>query len=244
MNQLRQNNSRAKAAIALIWVVLVLEIISLVSGYFQYELLLNIEDGVHVSASEISANDIREQSLAVLMLLALLVSAVTFIQWFRRAYFNLHQRCENLMYSEGWAAGSWFVPIIGFYRPFQIMRELYEQTNFYLLSRGATLKRELSTGLLGFWWTLWILNNVLGQVIFRMSDDPDTFGEIKAIATLGMVNNILGVILAVVTLRVIKDYSEAESIFYDLKEEYSIKDENEDKKLAPEQGSEMPVVEQ
>lgn len=50
-------------------------------------------------AAEISANDIREQSLAVLMIFALLVSAATFIQWFRRAYFNLHQRCENLMYS-------------------------------------------------------------------------------------------------------------------------------------------------
>jgi hypothetical protein len=225
MNQLRQNTSRAKAAIALIWVVMGFEIISLISGYFQYDLLLTIEDGINVSATKIAANDIREQSIAWLMVLASIVSGITFIQWFRRAYYNLHQRCEYLMYSEGWAAGSWFVPIICLFRPLQIMRELYEQTNYYLLSKGAQLKRELTTGVLGTWWTLWILNNVLGQIVFRMSVDPDTFGQIKAASMLGMVGNILGAILCVVTVKVVKDYSEAETVLFELKEENAIFEE-------------------
>jgi hypothetical protein len=201
------------------------EIISLVSGYFQFDLLLTIEDGVYVSSTRIAANDIREQSIAWLMVLASIISGITFIQWFRRAYYNLHERCENLMYSEGWAAGSWFVPIICLFRPLQIMRELYEQTNYYLLSKGAQLKQELTTGLLGTWWTLWILNNVIGQIVFRMSVDPDTFGQIKAVSMLGMVGNIMGVILGFITLKVIKDYSEAETVLFELKEESAIIDD-------------------
>jgi len=56
------------------------------------------------------------------------ISVITFIMWFRRAYFNLHQKVNHLSYSEGWAAGSWFVPIINLYRPYQIMKEIYIET--------------------------------------------------------------------------------------------------------------------
>lgn len=39
MGKLKPNGQRAKNAITLIWIVLALEIVSLISGYFQYDLL-------------------------------------------------------------------------------------------------------------------------------------------------------------------------------------------------------------
>jgi len=217
MNSLRPNSSRAKTAITLIWVVMALEIISFISGLFQYDLLLSLEDGLSFSESELASNDNREQAIAVLFFIASVISGITFIQWFRRAYYNLHQRVDNLSSSEGWAAGSWFVPIICLFRPFQIMKELYIETNFYLVSKGAALKRELSPSYLGLWWTLWIISNIIAQIIFRSS--ADTISQIIGMAFLGLVGNVVGVILAFVTVKVIKDYAEAEMILFELKED-------------------------
>ena len=39
MESLKPNGQRAKNAIILIWLALVFEIVSLISGYFQYDLL-------------------------------------------------------------------------------------------------------------------------------------------------------------------------------------------------------------
>ena len=138
MNQLRQNKSRAKVAIALIWVVLALDVISFISGYLQLNLILTFEDGIAVSEARIDANDDRERVVGIMYVIAYVISGIVFIRWFRRAYFNLHQRKEFLSFSEGWAAGCWFVPIVSLYRPLQIMKELYEETRNFLMSKGET----------------------------------------------------------------------------------------------------------
>lgn len=217
MNSLRSNSERAKTAITLIWVVMALEIISFISGLFQYDLLLSLEDGIKFSELELESNDNREQAIAVLYFIASIISGITFIQWFRRAYYNLHQKVDNLSHTEGWAAGSWFVPIICLFRPFQIMKELYIETNFYLVSKGAAIKRELSPFYLGLWWTLWIISNIIAQIVFRSS--ADTINEIIGIAFLSLVGNVIGVVLAFVTVKVIKDYAEAEMVLFELKED-------------------------
>ena len=117
MENLKPNGQRAKTAITMIWVVLILEIISLISGYLQYDLLQILANGGDVSMEAADSNDLREQAISIVYLITFVISGVTFIQWFRRAYFNLHSKVNHLSHTEGWAAGSWFVPIINLYRP-------------------------------------------------------------------------------------------------------------------------------
>lgn len=226
MNNLRYNGYRAKTAVTLIWIVMFLDIISFISGYFQLNLILRVEDGVAVSASEIDSNDTREQGIAIFYLIAYIISGIVFIQWFRRAYFNLHQKKEFLSFSEGWAAGSWFVPIVSLYRPLQIMKELYEETRDFLISKGETFPKDLTTNFLGLWWTLWIVNNLIGQIIFRI--DADTLPVLKGVTLLSLAGNVIGIILAFVTVKVIRDYAEAEEVLFRMKEETVIV---EDEKL-------------
>ena len=90
MENLKPNGQRAKYVITLIWIVLALEIVSLISGYFQYDLLQTAANGGEISAETATANDTRELIIEVFYLIANIVSVVTFIQLFRRAYFNLH----------------------------------------------------------------------------------------------------------------------------------------------------------
>lgn len=105
VESLRLNGQRAKNAITLIWIMLALEIVSLISGYFQYGLLQTVAIGGEISTETADANDSREQIIGIVYMIAYAISAAMFIQWFRRAYYNLHQKVNHLSHTEGWVAG-------------------------------------------------------------------------------------------------------------------------------------------
>ncbi|RYE37497.1 MAG: DUF4328 domain-containing protein, partial [Sphingobacteriales bacterium] len=174
MEFLRPNDQRAKNAITLIWIVLALEIVALVSGYLQFNLVQKVLNGGEISMEAANSNDTREQVIGIVYLIVFIISAITFIQWFRRAYFNLHQRVPHLTHPEGWAAGSWFVPIMNLFRPFQIMKELFNETKTLLQRLQFGTGDFPSTRFLGIWWTLWIINNLIGQFVFRYSMKAET----------------------------------------------------------------------
>lgn len=210
--ELRPNEQRAKVLLSFIWIVLIVEIISLISSGMQYNLLKTVSDGGEITNEAANANDLRERVIAIIYLIAYIVSGITFIMWFRRAYFNLHQKVKNLSFTEGWAAGSWFVPFVNLYRPFQIMKELYEETKKYILDNDESSQINLSTKFLGFWWTLWIINGILGQIVFRLSRNADTIPELLTITILSIISGFIGVGLGIVTIIVIKDYSKVEGL--------------------------------
>lgn len=212
MEELRPNEKRAKNAITLIWIILALEVISLASGYMQYNLLNVVADGGEISIEEANANDLREQIIGIIYIIATIISAVTFIQWFRRAYYNLHTKITYLAFAEGWAAGSWFVPFINLYRPLQIMKELYNETKELLTEKGLIYNTELSTSALGWWWGLWILSGILGQIVFRLSLNAETLDEIISLTLIGIGANIVGIPLALIAIKVIKDYAKVEPL--------------------------------
>lgn len=227
MEELRPNEQRAKNAITLIWIVLVLEIISLISGYFQYDLLQSVANGAEISAETASANDNREQIIAIIYMIAMIISAVTFIQWFRRAYYNLHLKVNYLAHTEGWAAGSWFVPIVSLYRPYQIMKELYQETKELLTKKGISFNQNFTTNSLGLWWTLWIIDNILGQFIYRYSLKADTIDELTVSTVASIVSNIVGIPLALLAIKVIRDYSTVEPLLIEIKADEETKDNEE-----------------
>ena len=220
MEKLQPNRQRAKNAIILIYIVFILEIITLISAYFQYDLLQTFKNGGNVSMEAADANDVRVQIIAIIYVITFLISAITFIQWFRRAYFNLHMKVNHLSHTEGWAAGSWFVPIISLYMPYNIMKELYMETKELLTKKGLLDSENLTTNSLGLWWTLWIINNIIGQVVWRYPGE--TIDELIGGTVASMLGSVIGIVLALITVKVIKEYSDIEPLLNKINDEESI----------------------
>ena len=104
MVRLRPNTHRAKTAIGLIWTVVALEAANGISSYLYYRELAGIRDrgpGQYVMSRTI---ELSEAFLGLAYLVVLIISAVTFIQWFRRACYNLNQIVRNMTDAETWAA--------------------------------------------------------------------------------------------------------------------------------------------
>jgi hypothetical protein len=209
---LKPNDSRARAALLLIWIMFGLEVLSLISSWMQFNLLQDMVAGVYVSESDIAWNDMREQLLGVIYLAGIIVSAITFIRWFRRAYKNLERTGYRLTYREGWATGAWFVPFLNWVRPYQIMRELYEGSRLVIPQMEA--KQALSKGRknLPFWWLFWLANNILGQVIFNLSRGPQNLDRLQSITTLSLISNFVGLVLCLITVVIIREYSRVEHL--------------------------------
>lgn len=209
MQVLKPNKERAKNAISLIWAVLV-EIFRAMSDFNLYLGLKEVLKGNTETTiiSWIETGTLLSRIANILFLVGYVASGVTFIMWFRRAYYNL-SLCTKTDYTDGWAAGAWFVPFINLVRPLSIMKELYKDTHRFLSQRGINNPR-LNTQFLGWWWALWLVVNFVSRItsrIYSRTEDLDTMMTIHLIDALMV---ILFIALAIITVRVIKDYASAE----------------------------------
>lgn len=209
---MQDNTERAQRSILLILVILFLEIIAGISGYLQLDLLERIKAGDLVTDREANLNDLREGIVALVYTITYIVSVVFFIQWFRRAYNNLHQVRTDLSYEEGWASGAWFVPFLNLVRPYQIMRELYQKTE-------ATISEHLNVGrsakpnmlVVNLWWALWILVNLISQASTRIALRGDDTASFILGTRIAILASVLGIPLCLVTVQVIRQYVQLET---------------------------------
>ena len=217
MQELKPNEQRSQNAILLIWIALAVNCISLVSSYFQYELLQTAANGGEISTELVTSNDNREQAIGIVQIIVFIISAITFIQWFRRAYFNLHLRVNHLSHSEGWAAGCWFVPIVNLFRPYQIMKELFQDTYLFLKRNEVHTKEHFSMISLSLWWTFWIIDRFVGQFVFKYAMKADTIEELTTSTIAQIISNGIGIVLAIITINIISEYSKLEPLMHKVK---------------------------
>ncbi len=224
---LRPNAKRAKNAILLIYIVMALDVISIVSGYMQYSLLVRMVQGDY-SMLEAEMNDLRQMFIGYIYIITLVVSAVFFIMWFRRAFFNVHQLSRRLRYSEGWAAGAWFVPIMNLFRPFQIMSEMVNETRSILVNRSLISKDQLNSSLVGLWWAAWIVNNLFGNFVYRYANNAETVDNLMNATLFDIISSGLGLFAGFAAITVIKMYAAVEVVLAEVPE-YDRKREEENK---------------
>lgn len=142
----------------------------------------------------------------------LLIAAGVFIAWFFQAYKNMRRLgVQNMRYGNGWAIGSWFVPILSLVRPKQMANDIW---------RGSERGTDVNSGwksvpvpaLVHWWWALFLIQGLVlyyGQTtiesgyhdLFTFNELNHGISQIKDGATaeiLGNIVSIIGVVLAIV----------------------------------------------
>ncbi len=158
--RLRDNQQRANNA--KIWIKLSLVSYALGLVYSIYLFYMTSEGGAIRTMEDLQLFGIVTMLIGLFALTAFIGSAITFIQWFRRAYYNAHQVFTGLRYSEGWAAGAWWIPIFNLFGPYQIASDFYKKTESLLRKEGLHEgKSKFST--VGWWWGFWVASSVLGN---------------------------------------------------------------------------------
>ena len=207
---LRPNKDRSNRLILVLWIYTACTLLESISDISQYFLLKRIEAG-NFDMREIDANDTRQSIVGIVMVLLYIGVAIVFIQWFRRAYYNLHQLSKNLSFSEGWAAGAWFVPIMNLGRPFNIIKEMMSVSENMLTQANLIREDKRRRYSVGIWWTLWIAISILADVNARIQVKSDNITVLMNSTLADVVLAFAYIPLTIFTVRMIKYYAELEN---------------------------------
>ena len=214
--ELKPNEKRAEAVTILIWIVLICEVGLLVAGTLRLNLFLKISHGYAISSGVALVSDLSRKIFAILRFFAYVISAIMFLMWFYRAYYNLHQRVEELSYKQGWAIASWLVPIVSLYMPYQIMKELYVETKKILLKKGIINEDGIFLNFLIPWWTLVIIQYIVSLVFNSIAKKAQTVDELITATVMSIILHIIGILISLVTIKVVKDYSKMETLLSEI----------------------------
>jgi hypothetical protein len=180
--------------------LLIMKIIIVLIGLSLFFSIFSIAQGSYYWAIDMPVLGL---SMFTGYLITSILSSVLFLQWFRRAYHNLHKAgAKNLITTEGWAVGSWFVPILNLIRPYEIMREIWIGTQqMYTPNKFERSAIASSTGLVNGWWTTFLFSRVIGVLL---SFVPNNYFSVFT--------NLISLLAAYYTYQMIKESSKHQTM--------------------------------
>ncbi len=131
-------------------------------------------------------------ALGILTILVFLGCAISWSMWKYKLYESLHAvyglETER---SAGWAVGSYFIPFVNIYLPYQIMKEIWDTQTM----QGA----ELGGNPVGYWWGMWLVSNFATQAVVRWSEGG--FQDLPIAYLFTDVLNILSAVFAILLVK-------------------------------------------
>ncbi|WP_019809203.1 DUF4328 domain-containing protein [Saccharomonospora halophila] len=155
-------------------------------GWEQYTLVSDAVTGARtVTLAEIEALDSLSLTLTLLYLALGVVTGVTFLVWLWRTRGNAelastapHRRAR------GWVLGGWFVPVVNFWFPYQIVADIY---------RASAPNGSRGTPWLAWWWASWLVVLVLDRGASAAIEEAEL--TVDTFRTLAIAQTLTGVAL-------------------------------------------------
>jgi hypothetical protein len=212
---LRDNTARAKQIISIFWILLGITVLSTAAQAWRYILLKDaLPDLSNADMEMINMSD----TLIVVMTLAywamFILAIVFFIMWFRRAYHNLRQLSwHNARYTEGWAAGSWFIPIVNLWWPYQIMVDIWRGTQNALRER---LGEPQSLSIIGWWWVFYLLQRFARNIASVLGSKANDIESLLTATQAKIFSDLVTIPAIVLAIRVVQrtNYFERELLIH------------------------------
>ena len=173
----------ARAVVVWVWI---LTAASLLAGLASAALALGVVRG--------DTGDLVLLATSLPEFVLTLVAGFLSLKWCYRVQMNAHTLSSGLSNTPPWAVGWFFVPIALLFKPFQAVKEAWQSA----LAPEAW-RSGRPPAVLGWWWALWIISGIVGNLAFRLGFDADLAREIGdgvhwinvAGAALGIPANVL-----------------------------------------------------
>lgn len=135
-------------------------------------------------------------------IVVLLLTAVLFLVWFRRAYRNAlyFDTGGRARFKPGWAVGAWFVPFLNLVRPKQIADDIWRTSNPQRPVTDHRWDEEAPSRLVMIWWVAYVVGYVLDRglsgVIARGTTLPELLNAERVSVVLAIAE-IISALLAI-----------------------------------------------
>ena len=157
----RSARTKAVTATVFLGILGLITVVSVIFATMEILMLNRALAGDSVPITGFVASQDRQLYVLIAQWIALLATVIFSLMWVNRATANLislRLQSESApQFSPGWAVGWWFVPIMNFFRPYQVMAELWRRS-FHV--NGVSW-------LLPVWWSLWLAGSLIGAALAR-----------------------------------------------------------------------------
>ena len=145
--------------------------------------------------------------VAILAVPLYICTVIFFLIWEYRAFNNLSAlKAGNLEFSPGWAVGWWFIPFANLVKPFQAMRELWNESDPDFDADLGFLSSSVSAPtIMGFWWAFWLISNFTDRIAGKMTES-----EYFPVAMI--ISSIFGILAAGLLIKIIIDITRRQEL--------------------------------
>lgn len=209
---------RARLATIALGALIAISAVGIISTFIEVVFLRNIADGAYANVSDAEfyaladANDSRQAIVWLLYFAIFLVAVFTFLMWQYRVRKNAdYIGTTDLRFSPGWVVGWWFIPIMSLFRPYQVMKELWQSNYHNGYEQGESQNLEVSW-LIGWWWGLFLLGGFIGNAAGRIYLRSEYIETLIIGGWLDIGSSVIWIVsavLAIVLIREISDFQEA-----------------------------------
>lgn len=176
-------------------------------GYLEYEMLSERINGTYSSyeqlIADLAANDLRKGITGIIYVLIFVVSAFLILRWIHRVNYNAKQLgARDMKFSPLWSIGWFFIPILGLWKPYQSMSEIWKASK-----EPSDWRSQESGAILPLWWTLWLLMLLFGLATYRISIGSDLPRELMDVNIFTQIARTLDILLALAFLIIVTKIS-------------------------------------
>jgi len=141
-----------------------------------------------------------EYTVSIGGLVALAMTSVLFLVWFKRSYRNLAALgAQELHFTPRWAVAWWFIPIACLWMPYRVAHEIWMASDpFAVAATFAQSRRKVSASdLVRVWWAAWMASILLVNLAALLVK-PDA--GVTWLVALSEAATVLAAVLAIVVV--------------------------------------------
>ncbi|MBA0127483.1 DUF4328 domain-containing protein [Haloechinothrix sp. YIM 98757] len=164
------------AAATLVGIVALIDVIYSIASWNSYRVWADYYDNVAgVDVGDLEAADKIFAVITVPYIIAFIAAAVLFIVWLWMARANAEQRClATHRRARGWVIGSWFVPVVNLWFPYQVVRDVWRASDPTTPHdhRGG-LAQLGGSAIIGWWWFSVLAMGFANRLSFSLERVPE-----------------------------------------------------------------------
>jgi hypothetical protein len=140
-------------------------------------------------------------NLSIFLSIMTFVTFIVFITWSYRVYKNLHLNSDYVAYNPSWAIWGYFLPVLNFIRPQQVMTDLVKRNSKLIQTVDSEHNKKFPLFLISIWWLFYIAYCITNNL--SISIPKDSFINYTTVYDISTVNISKGLFfLVVVTIQI------------------------------------------
>jgi hypothetical protein len=197
----------AQCVLILLAVIVVLDIVAIVSGYMEIQVIGRLISGEPTTMAEVNASDSRQAIINNIYVVLFYFSIIVFCIWIYRVHRNLPSLgVSGLKFSPWWAIGWFFIPFLNLVRPLHVTTEIWKASDPVTDINDSVAWQDTSMSpFIISWWILFLISGLLGNLILKFSLQAETLNELLIKSWVAFATDIVEIPAAILLILIIRN---------------------------------------